>query len=127
MSRPIASPRWLVVGGVVIICLGSFILSRAVPRLEYASSPNLAPLKRPQVKVTYLCKKNLRMTARFDNYRRVVAIKLPDGSDVFLRRAASASGARFTNGDQVFWEHRGTGTYYVKDQMICTGIALAAD
>src|SRR5437667_11948136 len=127
MSRPIASPPWLVVGGIVIIGLCSFILSQVIPRVAYVSASNRSSFKRPQVEVTYVGRKNLRMAARFDNNRNIVAIKLPDGTDVFLRRAASASGARFTNVDQVFWEHHGRGTYYLKERIIWTVIALTSN
>lgn len=54
-----------------------------------------------------------RFVARYgslsDNSLAFVKITLPDGEEVTLPRALSASGARYTDGRQfVWWEHQGT-------------------
>jgi len=60
--------------------------------------------------IVYVSDKGEILTATFDNKKETVEVKLPDGKVVMLPRAISASGARYSNGHETFWEYHGEGS-----------------
>lgn len=48
-----------------------------------------------------------QLRARFDNPAKSVLVTLPNGTRLALPLALSASGARYSNGRDTFWEHHG--------------------
>jgi len=62
-------------------------------------------------------------TARvyFDLDRDRVTVVLSDGRRVMLPRALSASGARYSDGRDTFWEHQGQGRFLSGDSVLFEG------
>lgn len=50
-----------------------------------------------------------------------VALRLPDGTRKVLRQARSASGARYVQGTQEWWEHQGEATWSVDGKPVFVG------
>lgn len=50
-----------------------------------------------------------------------VVLTLPDGSTQTLSRAVSGSGARYTAGNNEWWEHQGEATYSTNGSRTFTG------
>lgn len=67
-----------------------------------------------------------RLEACFDQATERVTLQVPDGHTVTLPLAPSASGARYGNGHEVFWEHQGTGRYFVGDKLVFEGALAGA-
>ena len=63
------------------------------------------------------------LTVVFDNGARIVTLHLPDGRTVTLPQAISASGARYSNDRETFWEHHGEGAYWIGEELIFSGKA----
>ncbi|MSM40752.1 MAG: hypothetical protein GJT30_14140 [Geobacter sp.] len=59
--------------------------------------------------------------ATFDLDRDLVNVTLPDGQMVTLPAAPSASGARYSNGNETFWEHQGAARFFKGDTVIFEG------
>ena len=76
-----------------------------------------------KISVIYLSDKHNELTVTFDIANDAVEITLPDGRRINLPRGISASGARYTDGKETFWEHHGEGSYWVGETLIFTGKA----
>jgi membrane-bound inhibitor of C-type lysozyme len=50
-----------------------------------------------------------------------VVLSFTDGSTQTLSRAMSGSGARYVDGDYVWWEHQGEATYSLGDKALFIG------
>lgn len=74
-----------------------------------------------RITVIYLSDKHDKLTVTFDIVNDSVEVTLPDGRQVKLPRAISASGVRYTDGNETFWEHHGEGTYWVGEESIFRG------
>lgn len=70
-----------------------------------------------QVQAVYVLATGEQMAAQFDLPARTVTVTLPNGHIVTLPAAVSASGARYSNGKETFWEHQGIGRFFVKDEL----------
>lgn len=94
----------------------------APPAPAAAAPPPAAP-ETPGVlpQVVYVSDTGERLTAVFDNAAGTVRVTLPDGRQVTLPRALSGSGARYSDGQETFWEHHGEGTYTVGETMVFQG------
>ena len=79
-----------------------------------------------QVLAVYVSAAGEQMAARFDLPAKTVTVTLPDGHVATLPTAVSASGARYSNGKETFWEHQGTGRFFVKDDLQFEGAQRAA-
>ncbi len=64
------------------------------------------------------------MSASFDLDLDRVTVTLPDGLVVTLPAAVSASGARYSNGSETFWEHQGSGRFFQGEKLIFEGALL---
>lgn len=64
------------------------------------------------------------MSASFDLERNLVTVSLPCGRVVTLPAAVSASGARYSNGAETFWEHQGTGRFFQGEKLLFEGALL---
>ncbi len=64
------------------------------------------------------------LSASFDLERNEVTVILPGGRVVTLPAAVSASGARYSNGTETFWEHQGAGRFFKGDELLFEGEAL---
>jgi predicted secreted protein/membrane-bound inhibitor of C-type lysozyme len=62
--------------------------------------------------------------ASFDLKLDQVTISLPDGRNLTLHSAPSDSGARYSNGNETFWEHQGVGRFLKEDTLIFEGTVL---
>ncbi len=67
------------------------------------------------------------LSAVFDLNRNVVTVSLPDGRSVTLPVAVSASGARYGNGTETFWEHQGTGRFFRGEKLVFEGMILNSE
>ena len=76
-----------------------------------------------KITVIYLSDKRDKLTVTFDIANDSVEVTLPDGRHVNLPRAISASGVRYTDEKETFWEHHGEGSYWVGDELIFHGKA----
>ncbi|MHB8910971.1 MAG: protease inhibitor I42 family protein [Syntrophales bacterium] len=76
----------------------------------------------PLIKVAGYCTGDgKRVTASFDLERNVVTVTLPDGRSVTLPAALSASGARYSDGTETFWEHQGKGRFFRGETLLFEG------
>ncbi len=76
----------------------------------------------PANKITVIyIDKDQTLTVTFDIANDSVEVKLPDGRKVELPRAISASGVRYTDGKEIFWEHQDEGAYWVGEVLIFRG------
>lgn len=76
-----------------------------------------------RIMVIYLSDNRGKLKAVFDNVHDLVEVTLPNGRQINLPRGISASGARFTDGKETFWEHHGEGSYWVDEELIFRGNA----
>ncbi len=76
--------------------------------------------------ITYVSEHGKILTAYFDTLAATVLVKLPDGREILLPQAISASGAQYSNGFETFWEHHGEGSFLIGDTVIFRG-TVAAD
>lgn len=74
-----------------------------------------------QAPTAYAAAGGEKLAACFDLKAKNVALQLPDGRIVTLPAAVSASGARYSNGRETFWEHQGTDRYFVGDRLVFEG------
>jgi len=86
---------------------------------ETAESIDLAN----KITVTYLSDDHNKLIVKFDVANDSVEVTLPDGRQVNLPRGISASGVRYTDEKETFWEHHGEGSYWVGDELIFRGKA----
>ena len=77
------------------------------------------------VAVTYLSQNGDRLLALFHNRHHTVSLKPPSGPELTLPRAASGSGARFSQDDKTFWEHQGEAQFFIGNQLIFKGRAVS--
>ncbi len=77
--------------------------------------------KKPVTTVRYLSKEGTTLTASFDPNANQVQLTLPDKQTVLLPAAIAASGARYSNAYETFWEHHGICTYTKGNMVIFTG------
>ncbi|MBU1185057.1 MAG: protease inhibitor I42 family protein [Proteobacteria bacterium] len=67
------------------------------------------------------------LTASFDLNAQRVTVTFPDGRKVTLPLAVSASGARFCDGTETFWEHQGTGRFFKGETLLFQGTLVTSD
>ena len=79
-----------------------------------------------QVQAVYVSAAGEQMAVRFDLPAKTVTVTFPDGHGVTLPIAVSASGARYSNGKETFWEHQGIGRFFVGDELRFEGAHRAA-
>ncbi len=72
-------------------------------------------------RAVYVAQDGARLSADFDNDARTVTVTLPGGKKVTLPQAPSASGARYSNGKETFWEHHGEGSFWEGEKLIFQG------
>jgi len=70
---------------------------------------------------TYRSADGKTATASYDLDRNLVTVTLPDGRRVTLPAAPSASGARYSDGRETFWEHQGSGRFFTGETLIFEG------
>jgi membrane-bound inhibitor of C-type lysozyme len=61
------------------------------------------------------------LKASFDNAADAVDLVLQDGRMLRLPQGLSASGVRYTDGRETFWEHHGEGSYWQGEKLIFRG------
>ena len=66
------------------------------------------------------------LRASFDLDCHQVTVILPNGRSVTLPSAPSASGARYSDGTETFWEHQGVGRYFKGETVLFEGALLPA-
>lgn len=79
-----------------------------------------------QIPAAYIAADGKQMEACFDQGRKLVSIRLPDGRTVSLPSAISASGSRYSDGTRTFWEHQGIGRYSVGETCLFEGKVVQA-
>ena len=85
-----------------------------------SSAPQSCPSP-GQTPASYVSPDGKRMVACFVKSPASVFVTLPDGRSVSLPVAISASGARYSSGKQTFWEHQGTGRFFIDDKPVFEG------
>lgn len=60
--------------------------------------------------------------ASFDLGRDLVTVILPDGRSATLPAAPSASGARYSDGTETFWEHQGSARFFNGETLLFEGV-----
>lgn len=92
---------------------------------EMTADVNSSKEKKPVTAVHYLSNNGTTLTASFDPNTNQIQVTLPDGRMVLLPVAISASGARYSNAYETFWDHQGKGTYTKGDKVIFEGTVQA--
>ncbi|CAH2030938.1 cupin domain-containing protein [Trichlorobacter ammonificans] len=77
-----------------------------------------------QTAAAYRSSSGERLDACFDRAAERVTLRMPDGRTVTLPLAPSASGARYGSGQEVFWEHQGTGRYFSGETLLFEGTVV---
>lgn len=67
------------------------------------------------------------LAASFDLNAQRVTVTFPDGRKVTLPLAMSASGARFSDETETFWEHQGTGRFFKGETLLFEGTLVTSD
>jgi inhibitor of cysteine peptidase len=96
-----------------------------VKTFEMTADVNSSQGKKPVTSVQYLSNNGTMLTASFDPNTNQVQVTLPDGRTVLLPSAISASGARYSNAYETFWDHQGKGIYTKGDKVIFEGMLQA--
>ncbi len=78
------------------------------------------------VEARYRSSDGKEMTARFNLPDQKVVVIPPGRKEITLPLAESASGARYSNGRETFWEHKSIGRFLVDDDVVFEG-ALVDD
>lgn len=108
---------------------------KSAVRLVYRRSweKDVAPVKTVNLKITvlpaetgiavatYRSASKKSVTAFFDTAKKQVTVILPEGRTVTLTEAMSASGARYANDSESFWEHQGTGRFFTGETVVFEG------
>ncbi len=92
-----------------------------VPPLESCSFPITVKSRALRTTAIYISSGGKRMTACFDSETNRVAVTLPDGHTVSLPAALAASGTRYGDDRESFWEHHGTGRFSHGDTLLFEG------
>ena len=96
-----------------------------VKTFEMNVDVNSSQEKKPVTTVHYLSNKGTTLTASFDPNTNQIQVTLPDGRAILLPAAISASGARYSNAYETFWDHQGKGIYTKGDKVIFEGTVQA--
>lgn len=84
-----------------------------------------APPKEPNiVEAHYKSSDGRVMEAKFNLEEQKVTVTPPGEKEITLPSAESASGARYSNGKQTFWEHKSIGRFIVDDKVLFEGRLL---
>ena len=97
-----------------------------VKTFEMTADVNSSTEKKPVTTVHYLSDQSTKLTASFDQNTNQVQVTLPDERTVLLPAAISASGARYSNAYESFWEHQGKCTYTKGNKIIFKGAVQAS-
>jgi len=92
-----------------------------VKTFEMTVDANSSQGKKPVNTVHYLSNNGTTLTASFDPNTNQIQVTLPDGRAILLPAAISASGARYSNAYESFWDHQGKGIYTKGDKVIFEG------
>ena len=98
-----------------------------VKTFEMTADVNSSQGKKPVTTVHYLSNKGTTLTASFDPNTNQVKVTLPDKRTVLLPAAISASGARYSNAYETFWDHQGKSIYTKGDKVIFEGAIPGMD
>jgi len=96
-----------------------------VKSFEMTVDVNSSQGKKTVTTVQYLSNNGTTLTASFDPNTNQIQVTLPDGRTVLLPVAISASGARYSNAYESFWDHQGKGIYTKGDNVIFEGTVQA--
>ena len=96
-----------------------------VKTFEMTADVNSSQEKKPVTTVHYLSSNGTTITASFDPNTNQIQVTLPDKRMVLLPAAISASGARYSNAYETFWDHQGKGIYTKGDKVIFEGTVQA--
>jgi len=80
-----------------------------------------------RIEARYVSATGERLVAVFDNTADTVTVTLPGGRTVTLPRAVSGSGARYSDGNDTFWDHHGEGTFTTGETIVFQGKAEEDD
>ncbi|MBP8980941.1 MAG: protease inhibitor I42 family protein [Syntrophobacterales bacterium] len=94
-----------------------------VKTFEITVDVNSSREKKPVTTVNYVSESRAILTASFDHNTNEVQVTLPDKQVIKLPLAISASGARYSNAYETFWEHHGKCTYTKGDKVVFEGTA----
>gem|GEM_PF-556876 len=94
---------------------------------DLTADVNSSKEKKPRTTVQYRSDDGGVLTASFDPNTNQVELTFPDKRAVSLPAAVSASGARYSNGYEVFWEHQGKGVYTRGSRVFFEGRMQASD
>lgn len=121
-------------GGHYSFRFNAFKAGSSVLKLVYRRvwEKNVQPLQnfelmvaiKPSVLITtssYRTSDGKTATAVFDQKQELVTLTLPDGRRVSLRAAVSASGIRYSDHKETFWEHQGVGRFFNGETLIFEG------
>jgi inhibitor of cysteine peptidase len=128
-------------GGVFTFRLAALKAGSSAVKLSYRRpwETGVPPLRRveftvtvlpPDPRVTTACYRSgdgKMAEARFDLDRNLVTVTLPDGRNVTLPVGMSASGARYTDGRETFWEHQGSGRFFRGEALLFEGALQEGD
>jgi len=72
-------------------------------------------------RAVYNSDRGTRLKAYFDKTSHTVTVSLTSGREVTLPLAVSASGARYSNDRETFWEHHGEASYWINEELVFRG------
>ncbi len=97
---------------------------KAQPLRVFALTVTIAPAGEGVNYAVYRSSTGEILSAAFDLGRKQVTVNLPDGRVVTLSAAVSASGARYSDGTETFWEHQGTASFFQGEKLLFEGTIL---
>lgn len=101
---------------LIVVVMMTGLLAAGCARHMEAVAPDATV-----VTVHYVGANGQQLRARFDQNAKSVTVWPPQGGAVTLPLAMSASGARYSNGKQTFWEHQGVASFWQGNTLVFKG------
>jgi inhibitor of cysteine peptidase len=92
------------------------------PLRSVALTLTVVPPEQRKTAACYRSGDGTTAAASFDLGRNLVTVTLPDGRSVTLPAAPSASGTRYSDGMETFWEHQGNGRFFSGEALLFEGV-----
>lgn len=94
----------------------SLLLAPAALALASGCQPVEAPAGAPDDSVTFACADGTTLITRLEADRNALSVIIPGRAQLRLPQVASASGARYSNGNITFWNKGSEGQWIVGER-----------
>ena len=109
---------------VLILFSGSGCKSQKNKRTELVvvqRKSSICKLSQHKKEAVYLSEDGKYLTAIFNSETRTVTVVSAKGHKAILPQAVSASGIRYSNGKEIFWEHQDNASFWQNGKLVFQG------